>query len=100
MVLVLCHGHVETAWHGIPLAQTRSVHPTLVVTTNALAGAAAKNAATLKNQKYSALTATHFFVPVAVETLGPWNEDGFSFIPELGRRMSLATGDLRETKFL
>jgi len=65
-----------------------------------LAGAAAKIAATLKNQKYSALTATHFFVPVAVETLGPWNEDGLSFIQELGRRMSLATGDLRETKFL
>jgi len=63
-------------------------------------GAAALQAAALKHQKYAALAATHCFVPVAVETLGPWNEEGLSFITELGRRTSLITGDPRESAFL
>ena len=57
-------------------------------------------AAALKHQKYAALAATHCFVPVAVETLGSWNEEGLSFITELGRRTSLITGDPRESAFL
>src|SRR6478609_3709082 len=63
-------------------------------------GAAALQAAALKHQKYAALAATHCFVPVAVETLGPWNEEGLSFITELGRRTSLITGDPRVSAFL
>ena len=64
------------------------------------AGAAAAHAGTLKQQKYAALDPTHTFVPVAVETFGPWNAEGLSFISELGRRITLATGDPRETTFL
>src|SRR5277367_2761178 len=45
-------------------------------------------------------TATHFFVPVAIETFGPWNEEGLNFISELGRRTSLVTGDPREISYL
>ena len=37
---------------------------------------------------------------IAVETLGPWNVDGLSFIRELGGRLTAITGDPRETAFL
>ena len=63
------------------------------------AGAAAAHAAALKDHKYSALT-THYFIPVAVETLGPWNPDGLQFIKELGRRIALVTEDPREIAFI
>ena len=46
------------------------------------AGAAASHSTTIKNQKYDALSSTHHFVTIAVETLGPWNVDGLSFIRE------------------
>jgi len=39
-------------------------------------------------------------MPVAVETLGPWNPEGLQFIKELGRRIGLVTEDPRETAFL
>jgi hypothetical protein len=47
-----------------------------------------------------ALAATHIVVPVAVETLGPWNDEGLDFMRELGRRTSLITRDPRETSWL
>ena len=71
-----------------------------LATTSITAGAAALHASNQKHQKYSSLTATHFFVPVAIETLGPWNEEGLNFISELGRRTSLVTGDPREISYL
>src|SRR6218665_1339445 len=39
-------------------------------------------------------------VPIAVETLGPINSEGLAFITELGRRLSNASGDTREARFL
>src|SRR5688572_26382770 len=50
--------------------------------------------------KYNALLNTHFFVPLALETLGPINITGQNFISDLGRSLSLSTGDKRETCFL
>ena len=64
------------------------------------AGAAAAHAAALKLQKYSALATTHIVIPLAVETLGVWNDEGLGFVRELGRRTSLITNDPRETSFL
>jgi hypothetical protein len=64
------------------------------------AGAAAERAAALKATKYASIGPTHVFVPVAIETLGPWNPEGLDFIQELGRRVSAVTGDPRETVFL
>ena len=68
--------------------------------TSVTAGAAASHASNLKHQKYSALASTHFFVLAAVETFGPWNDEGINFISELGRRITLVTGDPREKSFL
>ena len=63
-------------------------------------GAAATHSSLLKVQKYNALAPTHHFVAIAVETLGPWNAEGLAFIRELGRRITLVTGEPRETTFL
>ena len=63
-------------------------------------GAASERAAMLKHIEYQAIEAVHDFVPIAVETLGPINNEGMSFLRELGGRLSTATRDLRETSFL
>ena len=38
--------------------------------------------------------------PVAVETLGAWDSGSMKYVMDIGRRMSIVTGDPRETKFL
>src|SRR6218665_4193304 len=66
-----------------------------------MAGSEAEIASERKNSKYSELDLnTHFFVPIALETLGPINIAGHNFLSELGRCRMLATGDNRETCFL
>src|SRR6218665_516276 len=39
------------------------------------------------------------FVPVAIETLGPINDKGLEFIADLGRHLTQATGEPRESSF-
>ena len=68
--------------------------------TSVQSGAAAESAARLKITKYAGLARTHHFVPIAVESLGPCNIEGLAFIREVGRRMTLTSGDPRETSFL
>ena len=63
-------------------------------------GSAAELAASGKIAKYAELPATHNFVPIALETLGPINLSGREFLLELGRRLTEATGDPQETKYL
>ena len=40
------------------------------------------------------------FQPIAVETLGPINESATSFLYDMGRRISLVSGEDREPQFL
>ena len=61
---------------------------------------AAQAAAERKVSKYAGLPASHLFVPIAIETLGPINEAGNSFLSELGMRLSTISDDPRETFFL
>jgi len=68
--------------------------------TSQAAGAAAEKAAARKHGKYSQLSAIHHFVPLAFETMGPINNEGLAFLSALGRKLSTATGDIRETTFL
>ena len=49
---------------------------------------AAKAAAVRKTAKYSALSSTHIFIPVAVETLGLINDVGDSFLAQVGKLLS------------
>src|SRR6218665_1580483 len=83
-------------WHATivdPLA------PSYLPASATRAGAAAGFAENRKIQKYSALLDTHIFVPVAIETLGPINDKGVEFIADLGRQLTQATGEPRESSF-
>jgi len=60
----------------------------------------AEMAASRKEAKYAALQTHHIFQPIAVETLGPINESARSFLDDLGRRISVLSGDDREHLFL
>lgn len=64
------------------------------------AGSAAEMAATRKNVKYSNLIDRYTFVPIAVENQGPINSSAIDLFVDLGRRISLVSGDPRETSFL
>ena len=64
------------------------------------ASAAATKAESSKVSKYSAIATTHIFVPLAFETLGSWGEQAQNFVQNLGRRITVVTGDKRETDFL
>ena len=61
---------------------------------------AAQAAAVKKVSKYAGLSASHLFVSIAIETLGPINEAGHSFLSEMGRRLSTISDDPREFFFL
>ena len=58
---------------------------------------AAKAAAVRKRVKYSAISSSHIFIPVAVETFGPINEAGDSFLAQFGKLLSSKSDDPRET---
>ena len=58
---------------------------------------AAGQAAERKRSKYSSLPNTHEFVPVAMESLGLINDKGLQFLQELGRCITEAMGDPRES---
>ena len=40
------------------------------------------------------------FVPIAIESLGPLGSKATSFLSELGRRITAATSDVKETSYL
>ena len=74
--------------------------PSHVQRSAAQAGSAALSAEEAKISKYAALAVVHEFVPVAIETLGTWGSAGLDFINELGRRISVVSGEPRATQFL
>jgi hypothetical protein len=63
-------------------------------------GKAADASADRKEVKYSNLSVSYLFVPLAFETLGPMHIRTKNFLEELGRRLSLVSGDQRESSFL
>jgi len=60
-------------------------------------GGAAEIASVRQESKYSRLPADFIFQPVAFETLGTLNSSGYDFLCEVGRRLSVVSGDPRET---
>ena len=64
------------------------------------AGLPATNAENKKKNKYSCLGSDRIFVPIALETLGPWGPEADSLIAEVGRRLHTSTGDPRSVSFL
>ena len=64
------------------------------------AGLVAEQSTASKLAKYSELVINHIFEPIAVESFGPICAEALTFLSELGRRISVVTGDLRETTFI
>ena len=64
------------------------------------AGAAAKMAAARKTTKYGDLAPQYSFYPVAIETHGPMNEMARQLFSDVGKRISVNSGDDREVSFL
>ena len=63
-------------------------------------GSAARGAEEAKRRKYSVLGDRYRFEPIAVETAGVYGSTTASVIAEIGRRISGATGEPRETFWL
>jgi len=59
-----------------------------------------KNNNCLKSAKYADLDTRYSFQPVAVETLGSIDDSAGEFLFNLGRKISLQSGDDRENSFL
>ena len=57
------------------------------------AGAVVDQAERKKKAKYAELAATHYFVPVAIETLGVFGKEAQAFLIELGRCFRKETGE-------
>jgi len=53
-------------------------------------------AATRKTEKYSTLSSVYRFEPIAVENLGVFGSTTLNFVSELGRRICVHTGDVRD----
>ena len=71
-----------------------------ITTTSKTAGGAAKIAVIRKEEKYAALSINYNLIVIALETLGPLGTKSYTFLRELGRRLTIVTEDPRETSFL
>ena len=60
----------------------------------------AEQSSVRKLAEYSELATRHIFVPIVVESFGPICAEALTFLSELGRRISLVTGDMRKTNLL
>jgi len=59
-------------------------------------GCVSEMAASRQEAKYATLQTHYDFQPMAVKTLGPINESATSFLYDLGRQISLMSGEDRE----
>ena len=89
---------------GKPLAWDITVADTYanlyVDSTATREAAAADRAASNKTTKYTELSQTHHFTPIAIETGGSWNDLAIEFVNELGKRITAVTQEPRETQYL
>ena len=65
-----------------------------------VAGAAADSREDVKIKKYSDLAEKYCFVPVGLESLGSWGQEGHKLVKEIGKKVMQATGETRSTEFL
>ena len=68
--------------------------------TSQAAGKAAEKAEKDKLTKYRVFERDFIVIPVAAETLGSWGPEGLKFVEEIGSRITMVTGDKRETSHL
>ena len=71
-----------------------------ITATSKEAGKAAEKAEKDKAAHYQELCSSYIVMPVAMETMGAWGQQGLKFVKEIGERIATATGDKRATYFL
>ena len=71
-----------------------------IIPSSRSAGAAAENAAVRKANKYSNLSPSYIFQPIALETLGPINTSATEVLSEVGKRIGQLSGEPRATSYL
>ena len=64
------------------------------------AGAAADLVASLKEAKYTSLTDSYIFQPIAVKSHGSFSASSLSFLTTLGECLTGTSGDLPEMSYL
>jgi len=88
------HGRAASRYVVMSLAESylsRAAHE---------ADAAAEMAASRKEEKYVDRGARYIFEPIAVESLGIFNASAGHLLDDLGSRISLNSGEARETSYL
>ena len=89
---------------GKPLAWELTVPDTYadshIKMTSSEAGAAARQAASTKNIKYIDITSTDIFYPIVIGTADSWDVQALEVMEEIGRRITEATEDPKETMYL
>ena len=91
-----CQSHAFT----INVQNVVHLHESYVSGAAIEAGAAAEVAASRKKAKYADLGSRYIFQPTAVETLGVFSSSACLLLNETGKRISVNTGESRETGFL
>ena len=79
---------------------TDTTATTYLPSTSISAGSAAELAAVRKQAKYAKLAQRNEFVPIAVESHGTYCTTATALLADLGRRLSVATSDAKETTHL
>lgn len=64
------------------------------------AGGAVRCRECVKKTKYSSLDDRFCFVPIAIETLGTWGDEGKKLIDEIGEKLSEKTRENRSKSYL
>ena len=93
--LVPWHSGGSAAWD---VTVVHTLAASYVAQSAVQAGKAAEIAAERKSAKYSGLSSSHIFIPVAVESLDSLADDAHCFITEIGRRITFSTADPREKR--
>ena len=86
--------------HGWDFTCSDTFAPSHLEVSANLSGKVAERAEQAKLTKYAQLAHDFEIIPVCVETLGPWGPNGLKFVQEVGRRISVESGEPRSTEFL
>ena len=71
-----------------------------IATSSQLTSGVAEMADRRKTDKYAFLPSSYLFQPIAVESVGSFNQSGLDFLSELERRLQNISTDVRERDFL
>ena len=82
---------------NVTIADTMA--PSYATISSISAGLVAERSFARKLARYSELAISHSFVSIAMEPFGPICTETLTFLSELRSRISVVTGDMRETTF-